>query len=746
MLIYRGISNDFNTALQIAVATGSTYFDRSKEVADRQYWYWIRIVSVNGTVGALIGPATAVAKPTIQQVIEQLSNKIDQGQLSQALKADLGRITLNAQDLIAEINNRIAASTALTQALQQVQAGLVQAVSLVNTEITQRTEGDSALAQQVSVVAAANASNTAAITAEALARVNANSALSLRVDGVSAVADGAASAITNIGKDTLISPVEKPALVTEYGVLTDEKDGIVAEATRYGITTEKTAYTDALTALAAYLATLTGWNVIPGEDVTIVPATFQTKWKNVYATRQTLLNKISEKAKTLIGTAQSAADTAQADATSALNTLADIASDSKLTASEKPVVVRDYSNLINEKDGLVAEATRYDITPEKDAYTVALTALTNYLDGLTGWNEIPGSAINIVGETFRSKFSAVYLTRQVLINKILERAKGLIESAQTKADQAAADISSTELAKAENPTTASTASAIAQKINNARVAANNASAAVQTIVDTKIGYSAVFPQENYSYVGALPAGTYAYPPTRPYDGDGYIVVYPESTYPAADYPEYAMNRMRIIDKVGVDNWNSGRVVSYNGLPDREELIWVEGMPLAQAIQTVQVLDANGYYATLKAGFVAQKLLNDGFKAQYTAQIDVNGLIGGFGIYGSTASNIIEAGFNVDRFWIGRTAENKVHPFMVDNDVVYINQAVIKDATINFAKMNMASIGGLSAIKSNLGQIDAGEIRFNHSSGPGTCIIIDSTTQSLRVFNNGVLRVKIGNLT
>jgi hypothetical protein len=67
-------------------------------------------------------------------------------------------------------------------------------------------------------------------------------------------------------------------------------------------------------------------------------------------------------------------------------------------------------------------------------------------------------------------------------------------------------------------------------------------------------------------------------------------------------------------------------------------------------------------------------------ALWTAQVNVNGLIGGFGVYND--GQTVEAGFDVDRFWIGRTGANKRKPFIIDSGVVYIDEAAINKLTFS----------------------------------------------------------------
>jgi hypothetical protein len=72
-------------------------------------------------------------------------------------------------------------------------------------------------------------------------------------------------------------------------------------------------------------------------------------------------------------------------------------------------------------------------------------------------------------------------------------------------------------------------------------------------------------------------------------------------------------------------------------------------------------------------------------AMWTAQVTVNGLVGGFGIINDGIT--VEAGFDVDLFWVGRTSADKVKPFIISGGVVYIDSAVIQDASITNAKLS-----------------------------------------------------------
>ncbi|MGI9363173.1 MAG: phage tail protein, partial [Parasphingorhabdus sp.] len=118
--------------------------------------------------------------------------------------------------------------------------------------------------------------------------------------------------LADIASDGVLTPNEKPEVILKRDVILGEQTGITSEATSYGITTEKTAYTASISALTSYLATLTTpvlWSNLTG-NTTIVGSTFRGKFADVYAARQALLNKINAMAKALADGAKDIADDA----------------------------------------------------------------------------------------------------------------------------------------------------------------------------------------------------------------------------------------------------------------------------------------------------------------------------------------------------------------------------------------------------------------------------------------------------
>ena len=170
VLLYRGTSSNFATAVGRAVVAGNFFYDKVN--VGQLYFYWIKIVSINGTIGTLIGPASATARPLIQDLIEELTGKIDQGLLAVSLKTTLDGISTVNTKLNTEIFDRQTGDTSFSQALVNVQAGVAQANTFITTEISSRVSANQALAEQINLVSATLGGDIAAVTISANAWIS----------------------------------------------------------------------------------------------------------------------------------------------------------------------------------------------------------------------------------------------------------------------------------------------------------------------------------------------------------------------------------------------------------------------------------------------------------------------------------------------------------------------------------------------------------------------------------------------
>lgn len=175
-ILYRGYSSDFAGAAQLAVISGNFFYDKNYSEVPVRYYYWIQIVSVNGTYGEVIGPASAMPNPTIDDMLTLLTGKINAGLLAQSLKQEIDRIEINAQAIIDEVSDRFTANVALTEALALLQSGLDGAVTYIDTEITRRVEGDESLLERINTLGVGNEEMASLIIQETTARINADEA------------------------------------------------------------------------------------------------------------------------------------------------------------------------------------------------------------------------------------------------------------------------------------------------------------------------------------------------------------------------------------------------------------------------------------------------------------------------------------------------------------------------------------------------------------------------------------------
>ncbi|MFA0813587.1 hypothetical protein, partial [Microbulbifer epialgicus] len=138
--------------------------------------------------------------------------------------------------------------------------------------------------------------------------------------------------------------------------------------------------------------------------------------------------------------ATQAAAEAQADADAAIADLDDIGADGQLHPSEKLRANREYNDLISEQTGIVNQATALGITTEKNKYSDEITALTDYLQGLTPTWNATDSTTPITRSTWNNKWQAVYASRQGLLNRIAAVLQDLANAAQSSADNAQTDV------------------------------------------------------------------------------------------------------------------------------------------------------------------------------------------------------------------------------------------------------------------------------------------------------------------
>jgi hypothetical protein len=105
--------------------------------------------------------------------------------------------------------------------------------------------------------------------------------------------------VNSISNDAVLDRSEKTDVIARLASFTAERPGIVSTANTIGIITEATAYTNAYNTLTTYLSSLIPAFTDTSTDTPIVRATFDLRFNDYLAARQTVLNKTASVASTL---------------------------------------------------------------------------------------------------------------------------------------------------------------------------------------------------------------------------------------------------------------------------------------------------------------------------------------------------------------------------------------------------------------------------------------------------------------
>ena len=182
--------------------------------------------------------------------------------------------------------------------------------------------------------------------------------------------------------------------------------------------------------------------------------------------------KTADDAQDAADAAGKAAEAAAKNAKEANDALADIASDSKLTPSEKIQTNKTLQEITAEYQPNMDLAEIYSV--DSIAYKANYEALIAYLTPLL--NDIT-TTDDIDGKTFADKFEGYYIARTALLNAVSAAAKNMADKAQTDAEKAQKDAAAAAAA-------AAAAHAYAEQV---AVVANETKALAEALQNSKVG-------------------------------------------------------------------------------------------------------------------------------------------------------------------------------------------------------------------------------------------------------------------
>lgn len=335
--------------------------------------------SANATQISSVSAAVTIAQQDATNALNQISDISNDNILSKVEKSDLikeysiltnEQTSLEAQGTAFNITTEKTAYTTAINALKTYITGLTPAYNdtTQNTTIT----GSTFRTKFTDVYTArANLLNKIDSVAKALA------------DAAQTSANTANAAIANISSDNVLSMGEKGAVILEYNVLTNEQTTLETQATTFGITTEKTAYTNAVNALKSYMTGLSPAYTDTSADTTIVGSTFRTKFSDVYTARQTLLNKIDSVAKAV---ADSKAKVTWSTTAPSSPSTGDVWMDTS-AGSNKPVQKTWDGSAWKESDWRISQNTadiQTEATARANGDSANATSITNLTTSVNG--------------------------------------------------------------------------------------------------------------------------------------------------------------------------------------------------------------------------------------------------------------------------------------------------------------------------------------------------------------------------
>lgn len=205
--VFRGNSSAFELAAQIRIIAGNEFVDEIDLTDKTRYYYWIRVVSINGTVSDPVGPASAIAGDYAQHLLNAISGKITYDLLDLDLRNGIDRISLFDRDLAQEILDRINGNAALADALENVRSDTDEALTYVLQQLTETRSSTEAAVEALNVLAAGiGGDSAAAIVNEQQVRAQADAALAEDLKILFAQVTGNTAALS----------AEQKVLVDEY--------------------------------------------------------------------------------------------------------------------------------------------------------------------------------------------------------------------------------------------------------------------------------------------------------------------------------------------------------------------------------------------------------------------------------------------------------------------------------------------------------------------------------------------------
>lgn len=709
--IFRSEEDNFANAELIGRENGGFYTDYVRDDAVdpndptklKGYYYWITFTSIADVEGPPNSPNGTYAAPIadLGYVIELITGEIDNSVLAQSLQEEIARIgeldtALNgpesldgtvANRLAQEREARIAALDSerleriegLTFEAQARAQAIQQEVENRTTAITQAVEQleleDSLLALQQNVIAASYNTNAASIYSMSQVRINDNEVFATQIDQLFGSVDDNEALIL---LEQQIRTDQFSSLSTQVGILSARLDARPSLASSFEAGSDFNAWS------------ATSNNALAAET------------SDVYAGQQAAR----------VSSSQSSAN----PQTGGVRRAVDADTATEFAGNEVRFSLyakRPSSNASSEfavaycVDGVFGEWVRFTPTNEYAFYDVIVdvpAGNTGAAHELVIWGDTSGTGKSVLVDRVLVTFAEVDIPE---VTAAIEQ----IQQALADQEQAVAN----ELQAFLSQLNANTASI--QNESETRSTQIDALATdLQTLTAQTQNNTADIVAEREAWSSAVDALALDVESLMASVGDDVVLVSEEARIRAAEdellgsiqrvmsatrktaaATFYGLEEVRTDDKQATARRIDGLEVelgdAFAAIEQTQSLLASETQALSSQVTTV-ASELGGNLAGVQQTFETEITRVDGeltsLGALYTVQVQANGLVGGFGVYNDGSQ--VDAGFDVDRFFVGRTNANKRRPFTIVNDVVYMNMAMIRNGSIQEGQLGAITIG------------------------------------------------------
>lgn len=709
--IFRSEEDNFANAEVIGREAGGFYTDYVRDDAVdpndptklKGYYYWITFTSVADIEGPPNSQNGTYAAPLadLGYVIELITGEIDDSVLAQSLQEEIARIgeldtALNgpesldgtvANRLAQEREARIAALDSerleridgLTFEAQARAQAIQQEVENRTTAITQAVEQleleDSLLALQQNVIAASYNANAASIYSMSQVRINDNEVFATQIDQL----------FGNVNDNEALILLEQQIRIDQFSSL----------STQVGILS---ARLDARPSLASSFeagSDFNAWSVTSNN-------TLAAETSDVYAGQQAAR----------ISSSQSSAS----PQTGGVRRAVDADTATEFAGNEVRFsfyAKRPSSNASSEfavaycVDGVFGEWVRLTPTNEYAFYDVLVAVPagnTGAAHELVIWGDTSGTGKSVLVDRVLVTFAEVDIPEVTAAIEQIQQA--LVDQEQAVASELQAFLSQL------NTNTASIQDESSTRSTQIDALATD----LQTLTAQTQNNTADIVAEREAWSSAVDALALDVESLMASVGDDVVLVSEEARIRAAEdellgsiqrvmsatrktaaATFYGLEEVRTDDKQATARRIDGLEVelgdAFAAIEETQSILASETQALSSQVTTV-ASELGDNLAGVQQTFETEITRVDGeltsLGALYTVQVQANGLVGGFGVYNDGSQ--VDAGFDVDRFFVGRTNANKRRPFIIDNNVVYMNNAMIRNGSIQEGQLGAITIG------------------------------------------------------